>query len=167
MKEDIRKYCRNCETCNYKKDNFKDKAPLNSIEVSRPFEKVFVDLIGPLSPSNGFNYIIVFICALTKWVELRKLRTPDAKEAAESLYEEVFTRHGTMDLLIMDNGSNFISQLFTQLTKILQIERFYVTPFHPSGNGVCERVNGTIMKILCTMVQNKQESWSELAYILY
>ena len=55
------------------------QAPLNPIPADYRFDKVFLDLVGPLPPSQGFIYIIVFICAMTKWIEAFPLKSPDAE----------------------------------------------------------------------------------------
>ena len=161
LMREVTQHCKNCEKCSFKKDVIHVKAPLHPVKVNQPFEKVYLDLIGPLPLSEGFQYIIVFICGLTKWIEVRPLITTDAEESARAFVEEVISRHGCCKQLIMDKGSNFTSMLFTEVCKLLQIEKFHVTAYHPQGNGLCERVNGTIMKILSTVLQGDQNTWSK------
>ena len=159
MHSSVVKYCKECKICIFKKDAHRSKAPLCSVKVTYPFEKVFCDLIGPVAQCNGFNYVIVFVCALTKWVEARPLKTSDADEAAAALFEDIFVRHGACTQLICDRGSNFTSMLFSEVCKLLQIDKFHVTAYHPAGNGVVERVNGTIMKILTTALRDYKDDW--------
>ena len=120
MHKSVSTYCRNCKVCLYKKDVFHSKAPLNSVKTTFPFEKMFCDVVGPMNASNGYRYIIVFICALTKWVEARPMKTTDAVEAAQALFEEVIIRHGCCTQLICDRGTNFTSALFSIKTLTTQ-----------------------------------------------
>ena len=160
--KDVVAHCRKCHVCTYKKDVHHHKAPLNPVPVESPFEKVFLDLVGPLTPSNGYAYLIVFICALTKWIEVRPLVSSDAKEAAEAFFVSVVTTHGCCRTLITDRGTNFTAVLFSELCKLVQVEKLHVTASHPEGNGVVERVNGTIVKMLALFVNDHQDNWSEL-----
>ena len=161
MVANVKKHCKECQISSTKKDSKGVRAPLNSVEVDFPFEKCFMDLIGPMPESGGYKYIIVFVCALTNWAELRPLRSTDAQEAAKAFFEEVICRYGCCTQLITDRGTNFTSMLFTEVCKLIQVDKYHVTAFHPEGNGVCERLNGSIMKILTTILQDKQNSWSD------
>ena len=106
--------------------------------------------------------MIVFICALTKWVEACPITSTDAKEAAKALFEEIFTRHGCAKKLITDQGSNFTSALFSELCKLLGVQKIHTTAFHPEGNGTVERVNGTLIKMLAIFIEDNQKNWVEL-----
>jgi transposase InsO family protein len=45
---------------------------------------------------------------------------------------------------ITDNGSQFISKDFRELTKLLEIEHTFTSPAHPQSNGKLERFHRTI-----------------------
>ena len=162
MYKDIVTYCHQCQVCCFKKSGSSRKAPLLPIPVKEPFENVFMDVIGPMPMSDQYSYLIVFVCALTKWVEARPLRSADAKDAAKALFEEVFTRHGSVKNLITDQGSNFTSALFSELCKLLRINKIHTTAFHPEGNGTVERLNGTLIKMLAIFIEKNQKNWVDL-----
>ena len=92
-----------------------------------------MDIVGPLPKSNGYTYIIVFVCACTKWIEALPLRSPDAENSAHALFYGVVLRHGCSGSLITDRGTNFTSVLFSELSKLLQIEKIHTTAHHPEG----------------------------------
>ena len=111
MSTDIERYCRGCEICSFRKDNHHIRAPLQPTEVNKAFHTIYMDLIGPLPISNGFKHIIIFVCALTKWIEAKPVISTDAEEAAKILFEEIIIRHGCCERLITDRGSGFTSIL--------------------------------------------------------
>ena len=88
MQEDINEFCNRCHLCLRKKDEHTKKAPLHPLIAEYPFDKIFMDLVGPLPISQGNAYIIVFICAMTKWIEAFPIRTPDAEDAARAFLKE-------------------------------------------------------------------------------
>lgn len=47
-----------------------------------------------------------------------------------------------------DQGRQFISKLFMEMCKLLQIEKNRTTPYHPESDGMVER----FMKTLCVML---------------
>ena len=75
-----------CSFCLRKKDAHIRKVPLNPVPTGAPFEVVYLDMVGPLIKSEGFAYIIVFICAMTKYMEVRPMETLEAKEAARAFF---------------------------------------------------------------------------------
>jgi transposase InsO family protein len=46
--------------------------------------------------------------------------------------------------IISDNGSQFISKDFRELTKLLEIEHTFTSPAHPQSNGKLERFHRTL-----------------------
>ncbi|UYV77345.1 hypothetical protein LAZ67_15000574 [Cordylochernes scorpioides] len=47
--------------------------------------------------------------------------------------------------VLTDNGKNFASKEFNKLLKVTISDNTYTTPYHPQCNGLCEKVNGTLM----------------------
>lgn len=62
MRKDITKYVKNCKSCQTNKIKRKTKMPLEIKTTSRkPFEKIFLDVVGPLPMSeNGNKYILLY-----------------------------------------------------------------------------------------------------------
>ena len=52
---------------------------MQSIPVERPFDRVCVDVLGPLPISDlGNRYVVVFTDSLTKWPEAFAIKSADA-----------------------------------------------------------------------------------------
>ena len=84
------------------------------------------------------------------WIECVALRSLTAKECCDALIS-FFCRIGLPSghlILRNDNGSNFVSDLNKEIYKRLGIELRCSTPLHPESNGLIERYNQTIKRIL-------------------
>ena len=97
--------------------------------------------------ANGFKYIIVFIDAFTRFVELRPVKSLTAADAAKT-FMEVFGRYGAPKFLRSDNGTQFVAELISELLKLLGIDCQLTLAYHPEANGIVERANGEVMKHL-------------------
>ena len=61
--------------------------PMQIIKSQRPFQLITADLMGPLPITKKRNvHILVVVDHFTKWVEIRAMKTKEAKETATDLY---------------------------------------------------------------------------------
>ena len=60
-----------------------------------------------------------------------------------------------------DQGSQFESDLFKDLCESMDIVKTHTTSYHPQGNGMAERMNRTIVKMLSNVCVNDQSEWEE------
>lgn len=82
MKSDIKKYIKNCKSCQLNKTNFKPtKQPMEITSTSeKPFERLAVDSVGPLPITEQGNRFII-----TVQDDLKKISFPEAIPNHESL----------------------------------------------------------------------------------
>ena len=64
----------------------------------------------------------------------------------------MFSRFGTPLQLLSDRGSEFESELFTQLMDWLGVDKLRTTVFKPSTNGIVERFHRTLNSMLGKIV---------------
>ena len=77
---------------------------------SGPFQAVSTDILGPLrKTTTGNKYVLVFICYMTKFVELIPLKDMCAVTVADAFIKNVFCRHGICKVLHSDRGTNYLS----------------------------------------------------------
>ena len=64
-----------------------------------------------------------------------------------------------MQRLHTDQGRNFESDVFKEITKILGIKKTRTTPYHPPSDGMVERMNRTLRNILSKLVNERKDDW--------
>ena len=164
MKREVDRYCKSCLVCcRFKRVN-NPSAPLRQYpDVSAPFQRVHMDIVGPLGTStNGYKYILTVIDVMTRFLITAPLRTKEAGEVAEAFFIRVVCAHGVPKTVVTDQGREFVNQILSGVAEKLQMSHLTTTPYHPSANGVIERPNGTIVNILRTMVMENREIWEDM-----
>ena len=54
-------------------------------------------------------------------------------------------KYGVPDILVTDQGREFVNAVLEGLADLLQYKQMKITPYHPHENGVIERANGTLI----------------------
>lgn len=162
MSQDVRSWCRACEVCRKFKGSIKSKAPLQQHVVGAPFDRLGVDMLGPFpTTQRGNKYVLVVVDYFTKWPEAIAVPNQEAETVAKALVEHVFSRNGVPVEIHTDQGRNFESQLFKEVTSLLGITKTRTTPLHPQSGGLVERMNRTMTKFLAIFVNDHQDDWDE------
>ena len=106
LQNDVRNYCKSCETCCKIKPSQRTKrSPMQLVGSGHPMERVATDILGPLPETeNGNKYILVISCYFTKWVEAVAIPDQTAITVARALVEEVVCRFGTPAYVHSDQG---------------------------------------------------------------
>lgn len=110
--KDANIYCRSCEKC--KKLGVMSRhniMPLNPILVIEIFDCWGIDFMGPFPPF-GYQYIIVAVDYVSKWVEAVACRSNDNRTVIKFLKENVLSRFGTPRAIISDRGTHFCNRSF-------------------------------------------------------
>ena len=109
--------CRACLTCQQNKTGAGGgKPPMKHEYVSYPHERVGIDLQGPLPETpTGHKYICVIQDYFSKRMELYALTQKTAEAVVDVLFREYIARHGVMERLHSDQGTEFDNQLMKEL----------------------------------------------------
>ena len=127
------------------------------------WSRTHIDFIGPLKEAkNKGKYILLVVDAFSKWPEAFALHSCDAITVAQVLYKEIFIRYGAPSVLISDRGQCFMSNLVKALCALFGVKWNMTTPYHPSSNSACERVNSQINRALRTYVNPNQDDWPSI-----
>jgi len=110
----------------------KDEIPMQPQVTSEPFEKWGMDFVGPINlPSRQKQYIIVCTNYLKKWVETKAIKAATEEKAAEFFRENIFYKFGYPRELVIEQGSQFTSNLIEDLLTRHKIKHNTSTPYHP------------------------------------
>src|SRR6185295_9232744 len=148
MYDDIKEYIKTCDTCQ-RFGKPERNEPLHSIEVIQPFERIGIDIVGPLpETANKNKYMVVAIEYLIKWVEVKALDKATAENVAKFVFEEIICKHGTPKIILTDQGSHFKNKMLDELCNKFGIKHRLSSPYHPQTNGLVERFNRTLVTML-------------------
>ena len=77
--------------------------------------------------------------------------SPGASEAAGCIFQH-FGRFGTPDVIHTDQGPAFRNELFSELSRLSQVEHSFDTAYLKEENGLVERANQEVMRHLRAIV---------------
>lgn len=163
MPNAIDEYIKTCETCQkYKTPKGPKPGLLKPIGISSLFERVHLDIIGPIHETRSRNrYIITAIDSFSRYAYARSLPSVKVADIMKFLREEILSKHGIPDKIVTDNGPQFISDEFGLFVQKLNIKHSRTCDYHPEANGMDERFNGSLVKILKNYVDSNQNNWDE------
>ena len=134
-------------------------APLQPIHVTQTLELVHVDYLS-LEPSKGnIENVLVITDHFTRYALAYPSKTQTAQATARILWDNFICHYGFPEKFISDQGINFESDLIKELCKIAGVQILHTTPYHPQGNGQCERFNSTLCNMLGTLSEEEKSDW--------
>ena len=157
MTVDVGDWVENCGRC----IRFKTQphiAPLVGVTTSEPLELVCTDFLKVDAANNGTQYILVVTDHFTRYAKAYPTRNMSAKSTADALLSFIQS-FGIPKRLHSDQGANFTGKVVKELCVLLGVEKSRTTPYHPMGNGACERWNQTLIRMLGTLPPEKKPNW--------
>ena len=141
MKEDIRKHCKTCATCQlHKLENVKFERKIFKPSL-QPMDFICMDLIGEFHPptSRGHCYALTAVCMLTGFTWCVPLKTKTAEEVAKAYMDNIYCSFGGSIKILTDNGTEFKNKLFKEVVSKLGTEfSIHSPPYRPQSNGKIE-----------------------------
>ena len=167
MEKSIKGFCAECLKCQQSKINRHTRCPISfNLPVSGRFQAVHMDIVGPLPTTriNGsdVSYIVTIIDRATRWIEAVPVPDMTAETVATALVTGWVSRFGVPLYLVTDRGTQFESELFQELSKILGFHRLRTTSYHPQTNGIIERAHRTLK----TALKAKRGNWAKELHVI-
>ena len=101
---------------------------------ARPWSRVHVDYAGPFMR----KMFLLIIDAYSKWVDIHCVNSATSSVTIDKM-RSTFASHGLPEIVVSENGSNFVSSEFKSFLPKNGIKHLTSAPYHPSTNGLVER----------------------------
>ena len=141
MDTNLEEKVKSCATC----QSHQKTPPCSSLHPwewpGRPWSRVYVDCAGPLM---GKMFLLI-IDAHSKSMDLHCVNSATSSVTIDKM-RSTFASHGLPEIVVSDNGSNFVSSEFKSILQKNGIKHITSTPYHPSTNGLVERAIQTFTR---------------------
>lgn len=108
---------------------------------------------------GGFENVLIITDYFTKYALAVPTKNQLAKTTAKVLFENCVCHYSFPKSLHSDQWRNFESKVIKELCEISVISKSRTTPYYPMGNGLVERFNQTLSKMLGKLENYKKENW--------
>lgn len=161
--KEVEQYVKSCTICQrFKNPKGLPIGYLHSVPVSEIFEHLHIDVVGPLKRTyQGNAYIITATDAFSKWVFARPVQQATTDVIIDFVKEAIISIHGTPKVFRSDQGPQFTSYQWKEFLNQIGATHSVTCPYSPQANGIDERVNGTLVRILKTNLNEHQEDWDK------
>ena len=164
LRKDVAGFIKTCHTCQMtsKPNETIKPAPLYPIPaVSKPFEHLIIDCVGPLPPSKtGSIYLLTVMCQTTRYPAVYPLRTITTRSIVKALSQFIFI-FGIPQVIQSDQGSNFTSRMFAEVLRQLKVKHNYASAYHAESQGALERFHQTLKSLLRSYCTELKRDWEE------
>ena len=124
--------------------------------------RISFDTKGPISSSSEDNsYIMVIVDAFTDYVALNPVPHCNAYYAYTTLYEHWIAKFGLPDILVTDNGTEFINNEIITLCHLYNIKYKPRTSHAPWTNGLVDGVKLSIQEYLRCIINGNDTRYTE------
>lgn len=159
MDSQVRCWISQCRNCLARKTPQQIQSKLQNIQSTYPMEIICIDYLSLETSKGGFENILVITDHFTRYAQAIPTRNQTARTTARVLFDNYFVHYGFPAKLHSDRGQNFLSKTIKRLCQITGVKRSRTTPYHPQGNGQCERFNKTLLQMLGTLPSDKKSDW--------
>lgn len=164
MEQHTRLVLNTCKSCAVRKTGNTGIRPQPQKMITGfPFEKIAIDITGPLPPCHsGERFILGVIDCFSKYPALIPLRATDSKTVAHALVKNWISVFGVPHCVHSDRGSNFVSDLFREMCSLFGIKKSQSAPYYPQSDGFIERLFRTAKDMIFATSNSFKRDWKEV-----
>lgn len=162
LEKDVKNYVKKCPDCQKQKYTIQVKEPMVITSTAHTaFEKIFLDLVGPLDKdNNNFSYILTIQCELSKYVCAYPLINKSASEVARCFVNNFVLHHGVPREIATDRGTEFMADTMKEVCNLLKIQKLNSTAYHHQSLGALENSHKSLAAYLRIQTEQNPEFWS-------
>ena len=153
--EDVKRITNSCQICEENKPRFYKPPQAKPVKASQPFERLYLDFKGPLPSKTQNKYMLTIIDKYSRFPFV--IPCPDlmATTVIQGLCSQ-FAILGEPAYIHTDRGAAFMSEDLKSFLHERGVAVSQTSPYNPQGNGLCERYNGIIWKIVQLALANQK-----------
>lgn len=128
-----------------------------------------MDVLGPYEKSKfGNYYVLIAVDLFSKWVELQPTPVATTNRVVAFLEKEIFARWGAPEVVITDNGAQFLGERYERLMELNHVKCMYSPVYHQQANPVERRVQEFKKLLRASLINKSNREWEEqLHTVLY
>ena len=143
MNDKITDVVNKCAVCQSAR-NRQQREPLKPSEIPEgPWRVVAADLLQCVD-----SKFLVVVDYYSDFIEIEELKNNTLSTTVIESLAKMFAVHGIPEKLLTDNGPQFISQQFKDFVRQWNFVHVTTSPHHHQANGMVERANQTVRRIL-------------------
>lgn len=159
INKDCASWVKLCKPCQTSKVTKHISSPYGSFPVSsRRFADVHIDVVGPLSPSEGYSYLLTCVDRYSRWPEAFPISDITSETICRTFFDGWVSRFGSPENIVSDRGRQFTSKLFQDLAKFIGSQSRQTTSYHAQANGMVERFHRTLKAALMC---HEDQQWTK------
>ena len=154
--------CLNCETSK-SMPNLLMAPQQPFLEVSPHFNRrISMDTKG----SDGNSYVYVIVDAFTHYVVLHPSPKNDAAHTLAILFDHWTVKFGILDILVTDNGNEYINGKFLHFCRTYNVQFKPRTPYAPWSNGLVANSNRQLNTFHRKVLDSQYDTWSQKVKVI-
>ena len=131
--------------------------PKGTIESSKPWDVVSIDIMGPFPcDDKAKRFIVTMMDVYSRYIMAIPVQNHTAQTVSKCLYEHVVAYFGVSRSILSDRGVEFTSSVWESLTQILSSNIRMASPYYLQGNAAIEGSHRTLNNMLRTMLLEKR-----------
>ena len=159
IRQDVCKWARECVACQQAKIQRHVVPPIAKFKVPpKRFQHIHLDLVS-MPPSNGYDHLLTVVDRFSRWPAAIPIANISAETVIDALTHGWISNYGVPEVITTDRGSQFQSQIFTQLMENWGIKHISTTAYHPESNGMVERLHRRLKESLIALGRGERLQW--------
>ncbi|GFX13918.1 transposon Ty3-I Gag-Pol polyprotein [Trichonephila clavipes] len=114
----------------------------------------------PASRVRRNRCVLVITDHFSKWTEIIPLKKTSARVITDTFFDNYISRFGAPIKLISDNGPQFISDIFENLSERLGIRHVKTVVYRPQANRT-GRENRDLVQLIANYVNYQHDTWDQ------